>query len=57
MISILITLILVGVALYVIGLIPMDATIAKLIRIVVIVVACLWVLSLFFPGSFPRMPR
>lgn len=57
MISILVALILIGVCLYVIGIIPMDPTIAKLIRVLVIVVACLWVLQMFFPGSFPRMPR
>jgi uncharacterized membrane protein len=47
LISLLVTLILVGVALYLIGLIPMDPTIAKVIRVVVIVVALLWVLSMF----------
>jgi uncharacterized membrane protein len=47
LISLLITLILVGVALYLIGLIPMDPTIAKVIRVVVIVVALLYVLSCF----------
>jgi uncharacterized membrane protein len=52
LISLLITLIFVGVALYLIGLIPMDPTIAKVIRVVVIVVALLWVLSVF--GLLPN---
>lgn len=45
LISIVIALVLVGVALYIINLIPMDATIRKIIQIVVIVVVCLWVLQ------------
>ena len=45
MIHILIALILLGVLLYLIQMIPMDATIMQLIRIVVIVGAVLYLLS------------
>jgi hypothetical protein len=45
LISIVIALVLVGVALYIVNLIPMDATIRKIIQIVVIVVVCLWILQ------------
>lgn len=45
MIHILLTLIVVGVVLYLIQLIPMDATMAQVIRVVVILCAVLWVVQ------------
>lgn len=31
---------------------PLDATLVKLIRVVIIVAVCLWLLSLLFGGGF-----
>jgi len=45
LIGLVVTLILVGVAMYLVNLIPMDATIRKIIQIVVIVVVVLWLLQ------------
>ncbi len=56
-ISILIALIVVGVALYLIGLIPMDARILMAIRAIVLLVLVLWILQafgLFGPIASPR---
>jgi len=46
-ITIIVALILVGVALYLIDLIPMDVTIKKIIYVLVIVVVVLWLLQSF----------
>lgn len=45
MITILVILILAGLALWVVGQLPLDATIVRLIRVVVIVFCVLWLLS------------
>jgi hypothetical protein len=45
MVEIIVALILVGVALYIISLIPMDNTVKQIIRVLVIVCVCLWVLD------------
>jgi hypothetical protein len=51
LLSIVVTLIIVGLLLYVVeSLLPIDATIKRLIHIVVIVVVLLWLLSIFFPA-------
>ena len=50
-------LILVGFALYIITLIPMDATIKQVVKGLILLLVLLWVLSLFFPGMFAWMPR
>lgn len=50
-------LILVGFALWVITLIPMDATIKQVVKGLILLLVLLWVLSLFFPGMFAWMPR
>jgi hypothetical protein len=50
LISILVVLIVLGVGLYLLQLIPMDATVKQIIRVLVILLVVLWVLSLFFPG-------
>lgn len=53
LVDLIVALILVGVVLYLITLIPMDPTIAQIIRVVVIVAVLLWLLSAFgFLGSF-----
>jgi low temperature requirement protein LtrA len=48
-ITILITLVIVGLVLWLVEQIPMDATIARIIRVVVIVLVVLWLISLFVP--------
>ena len=45
MISIILTLVIVGVVLYLLTLIPMDPTIATVIRVVVILFAVIWVVQ------------
>jgi hypothetical protein len=61
LLTIVIVLILAGVGLYVINsIIPMDATIKKVINIVVIVVVCLWLVMSLFGGAGAvgiHMPR
>lgn len=58
LISLLIVLILVGVALYLIErFIPMDDAIKIVIRVVVILVLVLWLLSAFGVGNFYIGPR
>lgn len=54
--GLLISLIFIGFALYIIQLIPMDATIKQVIRAVAILIVCLWALSALglLPGPFPR---
>ncbi len=47
-IGLIVLLIVVGVALYLIGLIPMDAKVLMAIRAIVILLLVLWLLSLFF---------
>lgn len=50
--SIIIVLIIVGLILWVIQQIPMDAAIARIIRVVVIVFVVIWLLSILF-GVYP----
>lgn len=51
LLSLVVTLIIVGLLLYVVeALLPIDATIKRIIHIVVIVVVLLWLLSIFVPG-------
>lgn len=47
--QILIALILLGLLLYVIGLLPIDPTIKKVIYAVAIVLVVIWILTMFFP--------
>jgi len=49
-VSIIVALLIVGVALYLIQLIPLDSTIKQIIRVLVILLVVLWVISLLFPG-------
>ena len=54
LIQILIVLCIVGLVLWAISQIPMDAAIARIIRVVVIVAVCIWliyVLASFLPGA------
>lgn len=54
LISLVVLLIVVGVLLYLMNTqIPMDATIKKIINIVVILVVCIWLLSVF--GILPDL--
>jgi hypothetical protein len=46
-IGIIVTLIIVGLVLYLIDLIPMDGAIKQIIRIVVIILVILWLLRIF----------
>lgn len=61
LIEIVIVLVIVGLILWVVQQIPMDATIARIIRVVVIVAVCLWLLSLlvaYLPSAgFPQIHR
>jgi len=60
LIQIVFVLIIVGLLLWVVQQIPMDPTIAKIIRVVVVVVVCLWLLSVllgYLPnGPYPHRP-
>jgi hypothetical protein len=47
LISIIVVLVLVGLALWVVGQIPMDPTIARILRVVVVVALVLWLLQAF----------
>lgn len=54
LITLVVLLIIVGVLLWVVNTqIPMDATVKKIINIVVIIVVCLWLLSVF--GILPDL--
>lgn len=54
LITLVVLLIIVGVLLWVVNTqIPMDATIKKIINIVVVIVVCLWLLSVF--GILPDL--
>lgn len=50
LISIVIALIIVGLVLYLVGLLPIDATIKKIINVVVIVAVIIWLLAVFLPS-------
>jgi hypothetical protein len=53
-IQLIVVLAVVGIILWAIGQLPIDAAVMKLIKVVVIVVLALWVLSLF--GLLPDGP-
>lgn len=60
LVEILIVLIVVGLLLWVVEQIPMDPAIARIIRVVVIVLVCLWLISVllgFLPGYAPLLRR
>lgn len=47
LISIIVTLVVIGLVLYLIGLIPMDGTIKQIIRVVIIIAVIIWLLQSF----------
>ena len=47
LVSVIVTLIVVGLLLYLIGLIPMDGTIKQIIHAVVIIAVVIWLLKVF----------
>lgn len=55
MISVLVALVILGVAIYIIELIPMDATVKRVIHVLAILFVLLWVLQLL--GVWPGFPR
>jgi hypothetical protein len=59
LIQIIAALVIVGLILWVIQQIPMDPTIARIIRVIVIVVVCLWLVMLLLSiagGGFTLFP-
>jgi hypothetical protein len=48
--QLIIVLIFVGIGLYLIGLLPMDATVMQIIRVLVVVAVLLYVLKMFMPS-------
>lgn len=53
LVSLIILLVVVGVALYLIGLIPMDGRILTAIRAIVLLVVVLWLIAALFGASVP----
>lgn len=53
LIGLIVVLIVVGVALYLIGLIPMDGRVLMAIRAIVLLLLVVWILSLFFDIDMP----
>jgi hypothetical protein len=58
LIQIVIVLVIVGLLLWVVTQLPIDAAIARIIRVVVIVCVCIWLLYLLagFAGGIPTHP-
>lgn len=54
LISLIVTLVIVGVCLYLLTLLPMDPIIKQVVRVLVILVAFLWVLQAFGLWSWPH---
>jgi hypothetical protein len=52
LINLVIVLIIIGLVIYLIDLLPIDAGIKKIIRALIIVVVILWLLTLFLPISW-----
>jgi len=55
LLSLVVTLIVVGLLLWAVEQLPLDATIKRLIHVVAIVFAVLWLLHLLFPGALPAV--
>ena len=47
LISVIVTLVIVGLLLYLVDLIPMDRTIKQIIRLIVIIAVIIWLLQVF----------
>lgn len=59
LIQLIVMLVIIGLLLWAVeSVVPMDPTIKQIIRVIVIVAVCLWLLSLFglLPGSLVRLP-
>lgn len=56
LIQIIMTLIIVGLLLYLVNFLPLDATIKKLIHTVAIVIVILWLISRFLPMLGLNLP-
>lgn len=52
LIQLIVALIIVGLALYILNIVPLDATLKQIIRAVIIVVICIWLLY-FLVGFMP----
>lgn len=53
LLELVVILIVIGVGLYLINrVIPMDANVKTILNVVVILVICLWLLSVFMPGAW-----
>jgi hypothetical protein len=50
-IPIIVTLILMGAAIAIVQLLPIDGTVKRIIYIILVVLVCLWVLQLFVPSA------
>lgn len=57
MISILVTLLIVGVLLYIVSLVPMQATVRQIIYAVVVLCVVLWLLQVFGLWAGPPLLR
>ena len=55
LLQIIVVLIIVGLVLWAVGQIPMDPTIARVIRVVVIVFVCIWLLYALMGMSGPPL--
>lgn len=51
LVSLIVALVIVGLLLYIVNLLPIDATIKKIIQIVVVVFVGLWLLQALFGGA------
>jgi len=56
-VSLIVALIILGLVVYLIGLLPIDAAIMQVIRVVAIIVAVLYVLSVLFGVGLPMRIR
>ena len=55
LVAVVLVLLIIGVCLWAVGLIPMDAAILRLIRVVVIIAVVVWLISL--TGLLPGLDR
>lgn len=54
LVSLLVVLIVLGAVLYIVGLLPIDGTVKRIINVVAIVAVVLWLISLLTGYRFPR---
>jgi len=53
LLNVILVLVVVGILLWLLGIIPMDGTIKQIIKVIVIIAVVLWLLSLF--GLLPNL--